>query len=446
MKKKLLFLSLIMLIPSLNGCSLFIKNESESTSNSTVSIEESDVEPSLTITPLKEKYPYTGFVNKGYHGSDYFKVTFTNQKGYKSDVSKYPELRWSSSDINVIDPTTEHWFVGNGKATLTATYYSYTVSASASVNMEVYTPVVEEKENYKLSEYRVGESYDLPTSFLPLSSSIFYEVDKEGILEFDEENQKIICVAPGKVKLTTSFYLDKHLNEDKKSYVYDIDVVDKNAPRFIINQEEAFLGTLSAPKNKYSSLSFKNLGLASFDKDNNDITETIEVIEGEYNLSEIGEYKLTLKATDTDGLYSYFYLTLKILEKEVVKTEINETFDSLNNEILDISISHTITNMSTLIWISKVDYSANIQRTTKYDDLDVTIQITVNFKAQDEALDYEYYNTFGYIEGHMSIGSNSITLTGSFPNPNRRHLKASTYEETGYSIKVFGYGYNYIYY
>ena len=448
MRKASISLLLIASLLPLSGCSLLFKSKGESKETSIpepptqTSVSRDD--PYIKIIPLAPNTPYIGFTRGGL--TDY-KIEYHDGYGHVSYRNKNDyQISWSSSDYDIVDPRKDHWFVGNGKATLTATFHDYSADYSDSIEVTSVTRVLESQTNYEIMEYRAKNEYDLPVNLLPLDSSLFYEISDEEVISINEETRKIECLKPGKTSLKISYYGDDVIYGIKEELTYQIEVLDKDAPHFVFNQETAFLGTLNAPKNKYSSLDVSALGLTAFDKDNNDITNSVEVYEGEYSLSELGEYKITLKAKDLNNLHSYFYATLRISEKEITKTAIDATYYSLDNELMHINIDHTITNMSGLIWISRVDYTATITKKPIYDDLDVSIKISVYFKAQDEALDYAYYDTFGYIEGSMSPGKNSITLTGSFPNPNKRHLKASTYQETGYTIKVSGNGYNYIYY
>ena len=162
MKRKLLGLLSIFLIIPILGCSFNGSKDDESVQSSTSLTTICD--PSIKIVPLNEKTPYIGFVNG--NNTTKYKVEFTNKYGKKSYLdSDYYLLRWGSSDINIVNPNLDKWFVSNGKATITCTYRDYNDNYTDSMEVTSLTRVVEKTTNYSHMLYEVNKTYDLLAEF-----------------------------------------------------------------------------------------------------------------------------------------------------------------------------------------------------------------------------------------------------------------------------------------
>ena len=442
MKRKLLgLLSIFLIIPVL-GCSFNGAKNDESVQSSSSLTPICD--PSIKIIPLNEKTPYIGFVNG--NNTTKYKVEFTNKYGKKSYLdSDYYLLRWGSSDINVVNPNLDKWFVSNGKATITCTYRDYNDNYTDSMEVTSLTRVVEKTTNYSHMLYEVNKTYDLPDSYLPTSSNLYYEISNKEVIRVDESTRKIECLSPGVSELKVSYYGDNYLQGELSSQTYIIDVINESAPKFYLNDEICSEGTLIAAKNKYTIIDPTNLGLKSVDKDNNDISNSITLIEGEYNPKELGTYSLTYKAIDSNGLYSYFFANLRIVERDYIKTEIEENNLYLDNSILKASVSTSVLKQSGVVFLSKVNYQVNINITDLYDELDAFITVTIKFQIEDwTTTAHTIKNSYIDIKGDLNFKT-SGTFSNSY-EPQNRQLNGNTYIETSKTVKISGYGYNYIYY
>ena len=442
MKRKIHSLFSILLIIPLVGCSS--SGTKEDSSNPPSPPPTPICDPSIKIVPTNEKAPYIGFVNG--NNTTKYKVEYTNKYGKKTTLdSDYYLLAWSSSDRDIVNPTLNNWFVSNGKATLTCTYRDYNDNYTDSIEVTSYTRVIEESSNYSHMLYEVNKSYDLPDSFLPDTSSLFYEISNPEVIRVNESARKIECLSSGISELKVSYYGENYLQGELSSKTYIIDVISESAPNFYLNEEKCNEGTLIAAKNKYTTINPTDLGLKAFDKDNNDISNSITLVEGEYNPRELGNYSLTYKAIDIDGYYSYFFATLRIVERDYTKTAIEEDNLYLDNSILRANLTTSVIKQSGVVFLNKINFKLNINITDLYDELDADINLTVRFQLEDwTTTSHTVKTSYIYVGGHLSFKT-----SGEFSNsyePQNRQLNGNTYQEISRSLKISGYGYNYTYY
>lgn len=438
-RKYLILLSFVLTLP-LGSCSFpNSSNGSKDTSSSVPT-----TEPHIKIIPLNENTPYLGFVN-GNNNTKY-KVELTNKYGQKSYYnSDNYLLSWESSDRSIVDPRSDKWFVSNGKATITCTYHDYYDEYSDTVEVTSVTRVIEEKSNYIHQLYEVNKEYDLPDSFLPNTSSLFYEISNGEIIRVNETTHKIECLSPGVSTLKVSYYGENYYKGELSSKTYTIDVISEDAPKFFLNDAECHEGDLYAAVNKYTTINPAELGLKAFDKDNNDISNSITLLEGEYNPRELGEYPLTYKVTDQYNHYSYFFATLKIVNRDYTKTSIQEDNLPLDNTILKASVSSSVIKQSGVVFLNKITYQVNVNITDLYDELDTSVTVTVRFQIEDwTTTDHTLRTSSISINGYLSYKT-----SGSFSDtyePSNRRLNGNTYQETSKTVRISGYGYNYTYY
>ena len=440
MKKKFLTLLSIIFSVSLVSCSSNDKNGGDPY---TPPPPPEPTDPYIKIIPTNEKNPYTGFVN-GNNSTKYKVELYKN--GHKSTFnSDYYLLSWESSDPNIVNPSSDKWFVSNGVATLTCTYHDYYENYTDTIEVASVTRVIEEKTNYTHKLYEENKTYDLPDQFLPVTSSLSYEISNPNIVRIDESTRQIECLSPGISELTVYYYGEDYLQGTKSSKKYMIDVISEDAPKFYLDEEECSEGILIAAVNKYTTISPIDLGLKAFDKDNNDISSSIILVNGEYNSRELGEYPLTYKAIDSNGLYSYFFATLKIVNRDYTKTKIEETNLPLINDILRTTVSSSVIKQSGVVFLNKVTYEVGVTITDLYDELDASVTVTVKFQIEDwTTTDHTLKTSSIDITGYLNYKTSS-----SFSNtytPSNRNLNANTYLETSKIVRISGYGYNYTYY
>ena len=106
--------------------------------------------------------------------------------------------------------------------------------------------------NDTLFPFEVNKSYDLPDNYLPVTSSLFYEISNPEVIRVDESTRKIECLSPGISELKVSYYGENYNLGELSSKTYVIDVIDESAPKFYLNDEVCSEGILTAAKNKYT--------------------------------------------------------------------------------------------------------------------------------------------------------------------------------------------------
>lgn len=137
-------------------------------------------------------------------------------------------------------------------------------------------------------------------------------------------------------KIIDDYYIDtsklgkkniefKYVNDDgiKIKYSYVINVVDKEAP--LIWLGKSYNVTLGSEDNLLDKIMCG---------DNYDINPTC-VIEGNYNLNEVGSYKLVFKASDSSGNTSEKKFTLNVNKKSESTSNGNVVNNTLFSDVID---------------------------------------------------------------------------------------------------------------
>ena len=316
----------------------------------------------------------------------------------------------------------------DGEGKLRATYGNY----SDEIDIKVVTPAKYVVEQDPLDEYRTGKTYDMPFIFEPKNAFAEYTFSKENSVQVLENNQ-FIPLEAGQIDVTV-----KSFNSDKGRYTlynFTMNVVENDAPYFTIKDEKAYSGSLDVAKNKYKALdsdAINDMGIKAFaGDDDTDITSSITVKSGEFDLTTEGEYHVTLSAINKD-IETTFSLTLVIIEKEMVweKVKFSLPIDSYSINVTSLRVATA--TVRTHIDKEYEDYTGSI-------GYSATFVVKHNVSGTQETISkYESkYLT------HAPNGPYSVTITYESTFDMRI---MSNIEPTRQFVEFSGYGYNYIVY
>lgn len=155
------------------------------------------------------------------------------------------------------------------------------------------------------------------------------------------DDYEIDTTKVGKKEVKFSFINEYHI---KVKYSYEIEVIDDVSP--II-----WLG------NNYNVKKGSNINLTKkiMCGDNYDPTPKC-YIEGDYNLDEIGQYKLTYKAIDSSGNISEQPFTLNVYEPDDNKSNVEKTYTNFSDVIKEYKKENTKIGIDVSSWQGDIDF------------------------------------------------------------------------------------------
>lgn len=375
----------------------------------------------------------------GYFDTDYL---FVSENGYQfnargktkdgKDASYTYSATWESSDteVVVISNTGIAKALKDGTAIISATYGDYHDEMEVTVVTYASLHALGEVEE----EYRTTKAYDSPIIVSPENAFIKYTFSLENAVTVLDNRQLRIDKA-GTIEVTAKVYIND-LGKSKE-YNFTINAIDNNTPYFKYKDEVVKLLSLDIPVNKYQTLDVSELGISAYKGDNDEeITSSITVKEGTYKLDEIGEYQVTLSATNNE-VEGTLPLTLNVIERETVITKVGP-----------INLTHSIISYGVASTLKYVSFTMKATIPEGHEEYMGEIGFYVQFEAkknvsgQKVTLDkYEtkYFNTTKdrvmsisfqvYPSGNIDLrqGNENITILRTF-------------------AEFRGYGYDYIYY
>lgn len=137
---------------------------------------------------------------------------------------------------------------------------------------------------------------------IEINSEVYIEdLIKDSKEEITNKNEQIDTKKLGNKEVTITYIKDDELKE----YTITVNIIDTISPTIDVE------GELALSIN--SSTDIKNLISISDNSGEN----IIPVIEGDYDVTKIGEYKITIKATDSSNNLSSKEVTLRVLDNKV---------------------------------------------------------------------------------------------------------------------------------
>lgn len=256
--------------------------------------------------------------------------------------------------------------------------------------------------------------------------------------KFIKEKDNIVPL--GKYNLTIKNKIDE------KKFV--IEVVDTIAPEFISSKEVIELEKNTESLNLSDYFEVKDLSNVSL------------LVDGEYDLSKVGEYKLKIVAKDESNNISSKEFTLKVKEKEeekTVTTKNNSNNNSSNNSYNKSFQSNSTQQSSPSIGYRKDISNTYVSQINAYRRANGLSELPVTTEAQAEAdrrskelVNYYSHDGAGYgfgeIIGHGDAGGDFIMAWKNSPSHNATMLReqntaiaASVYEINGqwYAVVSF---------
>ncbi|MCR5693154.1 MAG: Ig-like domain-containing protein [Bacilli bacterium] len=388
MKRKGL-LSLLPIFLCLSSCSILFGADSSSEKNNETTSIRPHVERSYSVS-LEVLNDGIVFTNTG---AVHYQATVIDQDGKDVSEDVKGRVSWQSSDKKVISVNYDGAVSGlkEGSATITATFEGS--SASVSLKSKVMA-----KDGFELTKKYVqmykGETSKLPYSCPTRYASVEVEIENKQIVSLNESN----CLESeqlGTSKVTLYTY-EPSKKEKAASYEYEMVayefqamVVPDNSPYFMMAGEKVTEGEASVAKNKYTVLNYKDMGISAYDQSEFNLMPNITVKEGEYDLSEIGTYKIVLEVNDGYGMSSIFNLTLNV-------TEYENKGSTANNDSVIASITTGNDANTYSAAFQKITLDASFVLSHDFDEANINIHVSVDYDV------YEYQHGTPY-SGHKTF-------------------------------------------
>ena len=271
------------------------------------------------------------------------------------DASYTYAAKWESSNPEsfVVDNRGIVKALKDGEGKLKATYGSYTDEIDIKVITLAETYEVKEVKE----EYLTEDIYDIPIEVSPSNAFVNYYYSIPESVEI-LPNHKFKPLMPGSIDITALVYVNEYGSSRKMKFT--INVIDRHAPYFTVNEEKVTSASIDIPVNKYKDIDYSQLGIKAYDgADGNEISPIL--IEGSYKLNEVGVYPIVLEA-ENQGIKSTLDLTINVIPREVIQTEVTDliSIECTSYEVNVINESTVRVTMSTTLPDDYEDYSGEL--------------------------------------------------------------------------------------
>ena len=421
----LFFLSFLLMGSS---CDFLVSKEEGSSSSSSVITGDRGY---LKIKPEWRDYFTTDYVFIGEEGHQ-FLAEGKNEEG--KDAFYTFVATWESSDESIlhIDNRGCAKGVSNGVVTLKATYKQY----SDEITVRVAT-CAEEHEVLEIeSYYRTKNTYEMPYRVSPSDALVEYTFSEEDTIEV-LDNGSFIPKKSGSVEVTARVYIDERgrPRQDK----FTLNIIENEKPYFVYEEEEKEELKLDIAARKYQSLDWNALGISAFaGDDDSDITSSIQIKSGSYDLSRVGEYPLLLSVVNK-GVEATLPFTLNIIEKERVVTKFTGERIEFDQDSLNIRIASDL---------KSITFSVTAILPSDYEEMmgsvGLNVICVVKQKVSGERITLTKYESTYFAQTTKKRIAASVTCV----TENNTEMRAGNENVVNYSISASlnGYGFNYITY
>lgn len=334
-----------------------------------------------------------------------FTATYYDQNGEKVEENIDTSVNWRVLDTSIAGVDSGGHVTGkkNGVTKLTGTYRGVTGEITLDVKTIAKTYELEEPA----AEYRTDKTYGFPINFAPADASIDFTLSNSDIIRINEQNpNKFDVIGVGSVDVTATAFT--YWAGDTTTYHFTIDTLDKNAPTFYLNGKPSTSTTFSCAKNKYDELPLSNIGITAKDCNDIDITSSIDVSSGAFDLSQEGTYNITLSVRDY-GLTSYFQLKLVVCEYDEKKTL--SPIDAVTYDNLSIVYDKPSPTYRTF---NSVSITATVTLNSKYFCSDGVIHVGAHVHAKYWGASTYFDIDFGETYQMSKDGPTEVTLTATW--------------------------------
>ena len=393
----------------------------------------------IHIQRAEETYatPDENYVFRGFSG--HFTITGEDAYGNPIDADSIP-ISWSSNDLSVakVDYKGAVEVISSGSFMLKAQYGNYVDE------IEVNTAILSSKlETTELAdEYRGGNTYDLPFSFLPYNASIEFKTSDSSIIELNGDNKTFKVLKGGEATITAEAFAFS--TRERIVETVTIAAIDELAPRFEHDNRTMTGATISVAKNQFSRIEPEKLDIHAYSSTGVDITEEITIESGDYSLFKEGTYNVVLAVTDVFNRTSRFNLTLVVTEYETRK------YDSINvsDGIEEVSRSVTPVKIVYSFAIKEIDFAMTIKLKDYYDtaDLDITWLIYFKIKRWDDSRYIDHSGNAIVVKDYHFVKDGATTLKMTYHFSYSGSLDPNTLTEVGFYVLGKGYYYKYVSY
>ena len=433
MRKKIVFLISSILLPlNLSSC-----NKTSSTIIDEISSISTVDSGGIEIFRMES----VGVIEKEYIiNTAEFDVIVKNKDGNINSSITRSLVSWKIEDENIAKVDSKGFVTvkKGGETKLTASYNNY--STSIDIKTALFTKEFEYDDT--IYNYKIGNEYKMPLilSTKDYVPTIFYTLSNDEIIRVIDDN-KFIALKDGIVSVHAEAFIN--YKGDKDAIDFNIEVKDIHAPYFKINNLISTYGKGTITKNKYQSIPFSELGIKAYRYNDYDISNTISVISGEYNLNKSGEYEVILSVTDSEYLTSSnFKLKLTVSDYEIVKKL--SPIDALEATYYQPELIRSSSSSSA---VNKIKFKMDVKLNDKYDTSDAKVSVYFYFSIYNwgkyRKYDYEGngltdYKYFEY-NGERKLSFECVFSPGVDLNPD-------TFNYVSSQAVISGYVYNFVKY
>ena len=365
-----------------------------------------------------------------------FDVIVKKKDGTINEEIQRQHCRWSTGDskIATVDSSGNVTPQKGGETTLTVISGNY----SDTINIKTAIFTTQFEVDSTIVNYEVGKSYDMPLKMDKTGVTVFYTVDEDDIISITDNSFK--ALRSGTVVVHASAFTS--VWGDMKDISYTLEIRDKNAPYFKYNNYEATSGSGTITKNKYSEIPYNSLGIYAYTYQKVDISDSIYVKSGSYDLTKSGTYDVVITATDPVSLIpSDFALKLTVTDYEIAKTL--SPYDALNVE----SASYELVDEPYSLAIKQIIFKMKVSLDERYDTSDGKVTVCFYFKIQN----WGKYRTYNYVDEPLKVSKNftyngSRTLDFEYTFKPGVDLDPDTFTEYTSFALFSGYVYNFLSY
>ena len=340
-------------------------------------------------------------------GISEYTATYYDKNGVKFDESIDTSVDWWVENRNLASVDSGGHVTGkkNGVTKLIGQYRG----VRGEITLDILTIAKTFEQTEPLAEYRTSHTYDFPLNISPSTASIDYTFSEDNIIRINSKNHnRFDVVGVGSVTVTATAVT--HWSGHTTTYNFVINTMNENAPVFYLNNKPSTSTTFSCAKNRYSEIPYEAMGLTAKDANGNDITSSIAVSNGEYDLTTEGTYNLTLSIKDNlFNLTSYFDLTLVVGEYDEKKTL--SPIDAVNCDQLEVTYDKPQPTYRTF---NSVTITATVSLNSKYFCSDGVVHVGAYIHAKYWGGSYFFDDNFETTYQMSKDGPTTVTLTASW--------------------------------
>ena len=368
-----------------------------------------------------------------------FDVIVKNKDGSVNENIQRQHCYWTTGDskIATVDSSGNVSPQKGGETTLTVMSGNYT----DTINIKTAIFTTKFDVDSTIVNYEVGKTYDMPISMDKTGVTVFYTVDDNDIISITDNSFK--ALRSGTVTVNASAFTS--VWGDTKEISFTLEIREKNAPYFEFENRSSTSGSGTIPKNKYSAIPYNSLEIYAYTYQHEDISSSIIVKSGDYDLTKSGTYDVVISAIDpATFISSDFALKLTVTDYEIKKTLSPYDavhIDSASYELVDKPISFAIDH---IIFRMKVTLDE------RYDTSDAKVTAAFYFKIKEWGSSSAYYR-YDYTGEPLKVsqsfvynGARSLEFEYDLALP--QDCDPDTFVYEGANPIISGYVYNFVTY